>query len=161
MVARVVGISVMTLNESGVESWVWPCQYSLPGLDYFDKANFVKAHFVIVIAGSKGKERFRRPLSKGSNSSQLRHPSLPPLSSTCCSPLGAGVPAKVRWSWPRHVFGKGFICLSFISLLLVLSHSPISIISLFSFAHPPLSPLIFTALLYFQLLVDYLMIYFR
>jgi len=104
---------------------------------------------VVVIAGTKGKERFQRPLRKGSNSSWLRRPSLPPLSSTCCSSLGAGVPAEVRWSWPRHVFGKGFICLSLISLLVVLLHPPsTSIISLFFFAHPPLSPLIFTSLLY-------------
>jgi len=67
----------------------------------------------VVIAGSKGKERFRRPLRKGSNSSRLRRPSLPPLSSMCHSPPGAGVPAEVRWSWPRHVFGKGFILSQF------------------------------------------------
>jgi len=113
------------------------------------KKRYFSYHCLVVIAGSKGKERFRRPLRKGSNSSRLRRPSLPPLSSTCRSPLGAGVPAEVRWSWPRHVFGKGFICLSFISLLLVLLHSPIPIISLFSFAHPPLP------------LVDYLLTYFR
>ena len=67
---------------------------------------------VVVIAGSKGKERFRRPLRKGSNPSRLRRISFEPRSpspfaSHVPSPLGAGVPAEAKWSEPRHVFGKG------------------------------------------------------
>ena len=94
----------------------------------------------VVIAGTKGKERFWRPLCIGSNSNWLCCLSLPPLSSMCRSPLGAGVPAEVRWSWLRHVFGKGFTCLSLISLLLVLLHSSSSpIIWPFSFRPPTTS----------------------
>jgi hypothetical protein len=83
-------------------------------------------------------------------------PHEPPLSSTCCSPLGAGVPAEVRWSWPRDVFGKGFVCLSFISLLLVLLHSSFH----FFLCPPTTSPINFYWFIIFlitsRLLVDLL-----
>jgi len=58
----------------------------------------------VVIAGSKGKERFRRPLRKGSNTPRLRRL---PLLGICRSSFGAGVPAEAEWSWFRHVFDGG------------------------------------------------------
>ena len=69
---------------------------------------------VVVIADSKGKERFRRPLRKGSNLSRLRRISLlsslahyHPLPVMCRSPLGAGVPAEAESEMAWYVLGKG------------------------------------------------------
>src|SRR6266567_5857403 len=67
---------------------------------------------VVIIAGSKGKERFRRPLRKGSNPSRLRHISFEPRSpspfaSHVPSPLGAGVPAEAESEMVWYVLGKG------------------------------------------------------
>ena len=67
---------------------------------------------VVVIAGSKGKERFRRPLRKGSNPSRLRRISFEPHSpspfaSHVPSPLGAGVPAEAESEMVWYVLGKG------------------------------------------------------
>jgi hypothetical protein len=62
------------------------------------------AGVLVVIAGSKGKERFRRPLRKGSNTPRLCRL---PLLGICRSSFGAGVPVEAEWSWIRHVFDGG------------------------------------------------------
>ena len=57
---------------------------------------------VVVIADSKGRERFRRPLRKNSNApAELRSSLL--FLGTCCSSFGAGVPVEAKWRWFWHV----------------------------------------------------------
>jgi hypothetical protein len=61
---------------------------------------------LVVIAGSKGKERFRRPLRMNSNIATMS------FLSTCCSSFGAGVPAEAKWRWFWHVLDEGSTCFS-------------------------------------------------
>ena len=124
-------------------------------------------HVIVIIAGSKGKEQFRRPLHKGSNTPWLRRL---PLLGICRSSFGAGVPAEAEWSWIWHVFDGGVTSI-FVMLLQSLDSSSGSTSGLFCcvhgttlqevlrlpsafFFHPPSATLYSLVLFYYVRILD-------